>query len=50
MVGHLIIRVISGTINVNIHLAALAAAAADKGGRVGWSTKEFMQLTHWMQM
>ena len=48
MVGNLI-RVISGTIKVNIHLAALAAAA-DKGGRVGWSTKEFMQLTHWMQM
>ena len=49
MVGNLIIRVISGTIKVNIHLAALAAAA-DKGGRVGWSTKEFMQLTRWMQM
>ena len=49
MVGNLIIRVISGTIKVNIHLAALAAAA-DKGGRVGWSTKEFMQLTCWMQM
>ena len=48
MAGNLI-RVISGTIKVNIHLAALAAAA-DKGGRVGWSTKEFMQLTHWMQM
>ena len=49
MVGN-IIRVISGTIKVNIHLTALAAAAADKGGRVGWSTKEFMQLTRWMQM